>query len=75
MGRGYVAEDQIVKLHTLFDKNLARALQIVDQRGVTCLVGKDSQRKVFQVFATHGYNRRSVPVVLWPGKSMLSAVP
>lgn len=36
-------------LHHLYGKNWAKALQIVDEGGVTCYVGQGSRRKVFQV--------------------------
>lgn len=39
----------LCSLHLLFDKNLDRALQIVDKGQVKCYVAQDSQRKLFVV--------------------------
>ncbi|CAD7702376.1 unnamed protein product [Ostreobium quekettii] len=43
------ATDGSRSLNVLFQRNLARALEIVDAGGVECFVGRNSKRRVFQV--------------------------
>lgn len=45
-------------LHVLFDKNLSKALQIVDKGGVFCFQGASSGRKVYHV-------READEYILW----------
>ena len=43
----------LCRLHLLFDKNLERALQIVDKGDVKCYVAEKSGRTVYQVCFSH----------------------
>ena len=40
---------KICRLNFLFDKDLLKALQIVERGRITCYIAERSQRKVFQV--------------------------
>ncbi|KAK9841789.1 hypothetical protein WJX81_003142 [Elliptochloris bilobata] len=44
-----ITSDLLIKLHHLFDKNLERALQIIDKGDVKCYVAEKSGRTVYQV--------------------------
>eukprot|EP00884_Botryococcus_braunii_P000074 jgi/Botrbrau1/10067/Bobra.0355s0022.1 len=44
-----ITKDHLRSLHVLFDRQLPRALRIVDSGGVKCFVAQQSRRKVFQV--------------------------
>jgi hypothetical protein len=41
------------RLHFLFDKDLGKALQIVDKGHVKCFTSANSQRSVFQACSKH----------------------
>ena len=53
---GTLSETALSSLHFLYDTHLAKALQIVDQGGVTCFVGAGSGRKLYRV---HGHAAES----------------
>ncbi len=40
----------LCRLHFLFDKDLQKALQIIEKGQVKCYIAEQSQRKVFQVW-------------------------
>eukprot|EP00873_Tetraselmis_striata_P041189 jgi/Tetstr1/461453/TSEL_006562.t1 len=44
-----VADTHLLCLQDLYDKNLTKALSILDQRGVSVSVGRGSRRRVVQV--------------------------
>jgi len=46
---GAVTDDQLSMLYFMFDKNLERALRILDQGGVQCIISHPGRRSVFQV--------------------------
>lgn len=48
---GSVTDEQLSALYFIFNKNLERALRILDQGGVQHVVSHPSQRSVFQVIA------------------------
>ena len=48
-GGALIKCSMLCSLHLLFDKNLDRALQVVDKGQVKCYVAQDSQRKLFVV--------------------------
>ncbi|XP_024360276.1 uncharacterized protein [Physcomitrium patens] len=50
-GSGAVTDEQLSALYFIFNKNLERALRILDQGGVQHVVSHPSQRSVFQVIA------------------------
>ena len=51
---GAVTDELLAALYCLFDKHLAKALQIVDQGGVFCFVGERSGRRAIQVHGQSG---------------------
>mmetsp|Transcript_37991 Transcript_37991/g.90245 ORF Transcript_37991/g.90245 Transcript_37991/m.90245 type:complete len:154 (-) Transcript_37991:302-763(-) len=44
-----VSEDDYLSLHCLFERTLAKALKLVDEGSVECLVGQFSRRRIFRV--------------------------
>lgn len=48
-GTPTITSDQLSRLNFLFDKNLSRALQVLEKGHVKCYTAERSQRKVFQV--------------------------
>ena len=44
-----VSDSHLAALHLVFDKHVAKATSIVDGQGVSCFVGKESGRTVYQV--------------------------
>eukprot|EP01024_Parvocaulis_polyphysoides_P016784 TRINITY_DN17456_c0_g1_i1.p1 TRINITY_DN17456_c0_g1~~TRINITY_DN17456_c0_g1_i1.p1 ORF type:complete len:152 (-),score=1.30 TRINITY_DN17456_c0_g1_i1:201-656(-) len=46
---GVINDRQLLKLHFLHERNLSKALQILDSKGVTCFQAQPSGRRIYQV--------------------------